>query len=551
MIAGFQREAEEVIRYIVAQAESQMKTWLASFMQVSIEVGSAYLYGTPEPAVSYAPLYENYMVKKQLGQLEAFRESYGMTREQQAMMLITEGPLSKFTAPRRTESDESIKRLKSLFSAIAGFFLIETRISWDGFALIPQSRLDEIWRSILSAACVPMGHLKNQMMAVSRQITLFCEKMDQCSLSCVPFQQFIAKQVRPFKVELMHEFSSDAKKIIEEHSNQLAVFHTPDEYATWARFCLCETPTRYPYEAKFVASMPLLLARIEESLKQWSEFSGKSGDRAYIDTYETLMGNVITALSGVAVALTQIPNVGFFISSMLCFHPVLNYFDQWIQQMSTAALRPDTDRFKRKVQEQTETLVDHVKALFRLFVGELLSPQTLRTMSEGKPPHNFSFELVTYLETMSATLRPLLPPGMFIKIIENVAVCVAESFADAIIAASDLKWNAEFVWKAQQNLRNIENWPTLIALPTAKQQLSGLSTMFAKLLSSQLSAFAADAQFAQACKALPMEAMYAILSKYSQTKTKEYYSIPSSLVKSLLAKMAPLVKLSQATKGKR
>jgi hypothetical protein len=542
---------EKVIQHIVLQAELQMKEWQARFRENSIAIGMAHLYGGPEPDVSFALLYERYMVAKQVGQLEAFRDYYQTTREKQAKMLTSEGPLSNPVYLRQDAPEEQIERLKALLASIAGFFLTETRLAWDGFTLIPQTKLDEIWRNTLSAACVQMHNLTQQMMALSRQITLFCEKMDFLSMSCAAFQQFLSMQVRPFKTELMREFQSQVRKIIEENSMQLVTFMTPDEYAKVSRFALCETPTRYPYDAKFVPSIPMVLEKIEKALEQWGEFSGKTGDRAFIETYEGLMSNAVGQLGSVGLSITQIPNVGFFIASMISLQAVLPFFDQWIQQLSAGALRPDKDKIRRKFQEQQDALLEHIKVLFRGIVGELILPQTFRTMTDGKPPHNFSFELVTYLETMSTTLRPLLPAGMFLKIIENVAAAIAEKFAEVIVTTTDLKWNAEMVWKAQQNLHNIENWPTLIALPSAKQQLNGLSTMFAKLLSTQLSAFAGDPQFIQACRSLPVEAMHAILSRYSQTKSKEYYTIPSSLVKQLLGKLAPQVKHVQAGKGKR
>jgi hypothetical protein len=46
--------------------------------------------------------------------------------------------------------------------------------------------------------------------------------------------------------------------------------------------------------------------------------------------------------------------------------------------------------------------------------------------------------------------------------------------------------------------------------------------MFAKLLSNQLGAFAADPTFGYACRALPAEAMLAILQKYTPTKAQTW-----------------------------
>jgi hypothetical protein len=114
-----------------------------------------------------------------------------------------------------------------------------------------------------------------------------------------------------------------------------------------------------------------------------------------------------------------------------------------------------------------------------------------------------------------------------------------------------LKWNADIVWAAQQNLQNIENWPALIALPSAKRELVGISTVLSKLLSNQLGAFAADAQFVQTCKTLPVDAMLAILQRYSQTKSKDHYVVPANLVKSLIQKLTPWSKIAPAGKGKR
>jgi hypothetical protein len=545
MVLGFQREVEDIIKHIIKQAEYQMKEFLASYMKTSISVGSAYLYGTAEPILSFAPLYENYMVKKHLGQLAAFREYYFDMRSTQAKKIISEGPLS---APvKRTAED--IERLKALFSAIAGFFLIETRISWDRFTLIPQGQLDEMWRGMLESAYVPLASLNHQMMNVAKHVTLFCEKMEQCSLSCAPFQSFIAKQARPFKSELMREFQTDIRKTLEENSAALMIFQTPDEYTPIAKFCLCEVPTRYPYEAKFVWSIPKVLTKVETALHHWSEFSGKVGDRLYIETFEILMSNAIVQIGTIGTTLPQIPNVGFIFSSIICLQSVLSYFDQWIQQISTAGLRPDIDKLRKKIQEQLDLIMDHIKDLFRKIIGELLIPQTFRQMCTGKPPHDFSFELVTFLETMSASLRPILPAGMFLKIIEFVAGAVGERFAEVIVATTDMKWNANLIWAAQQNLNNIENWPTLIALPSARQQLNGRATALAKLLSNQLSGFVSDPQFIQQCKGLPVDAMIAILSRYGTVKTKEHFVIPNDLVKTLIQKLSPLSKMSG--KGKK
>jgi hypothetical protein len=434
---------------------------------------------------------------------------------------------------------------------IAGFFLTETRIAWDGFALIPQAQLDEMWRATLTAACLALNNMSHHMMPLSRHVATFCEKMEACSLSCAPFHQFVAAQAVPFRRELMKDFLLETKRILRDNSSGLMTLASADEYQRIARFCLCEAPTRYPYEAKFVASIPMVLARIETTLEQWGQFSGKLGDRAFVEVYEGLLVGAISQIGAIAEDLVQVPHVGYFIASTLTLQTVLPYFDQAIQQKSNMALHPDNEKIRKEIQKQIESLVDRVNVLFRTFVSEMLNQQVFRAMTQGRPPHMFSSELVMFLETMSAILRPLLPSGMFLKIVERVAAGISDRYAEVIVQTADLRWNAELVWAAQQNLRNIENWPALITLPSAKKELTGISTMLSKLLSNQLGAFAADTQFVQTCKALPVDAMLAILQRYSQTKTKEHYVIPSNLVKSLIQKLTPLSKLPTVGKGKR
>jgi hypothetical protein len=294
----------------------------------------------------------------------------------------------------------------------------------------------------------------------------------------------------------------------------------------------------------------MVLLRLEEALVQWGQFSGKYGDKGFVEVYETFLLQAIGQIGAVPETATTIPATGHLVSSCLALQSGLGYFDQWIQRLSANSARPNSDKIRRKIDEQVDKLVGKIKTLFRGFTDELLSPLTFKEMQKGKPPHTFSDELVNYLDLMSTFLRPVLPAGMFLKIVERVATGIAERFAEVIVQ-TEMKWSPELIWAAQQNLNNIQNWPTLIAMPSAKQQLNGISTALNKLLSSQLSAFAADAQFNQACRTLPVDAMLTILMRYQPTKTKEHFVIPATLVKSLIQKLTPFSRLTMPTKGKR
>jgi hypothetical protein len=230
--------------------------------------------------------------------------------------------------------------------------------------------------------------------------------MKSGSLSCIILHGFLQQQSRPSKLELARRFAQETRRALLENSIEFMRFDTPEAFAKVAKFGLCEGPTSFPAEAKFVAAILMVLSWFEGALEQWGQFNGKYGDKAFVEIYETLL------IQAVCETATTIP-ARHLISSCFALQSEIGYFDQWIQRISPNSARPSNDKIRHKIEEQIFKLLGKIKMLFREFINELLNPLTFKEMQKG---NSFSNELVNYLDLMSTFLKPVLPAGMFLKI---------------------------------------------------------------------------------------------------------------------------------------
>jgi hypothetical protein len=127
---------------------------------------------------------------------------------------------------------------------------------------------------------------------------------------------------------------------------------------------------------------------------------------------------------------------------------------------------------------------------------------------------------------------------------------ISQQYGD-ILTAADLKWTPELIWRAGQNWAYISNWPTLIAMPTAKRHVEGMSKGLQLLLNNQIQAIVSDPKFASKSSDLPFDLLVAMLNRYSdKAKGKDLYVIPSSVLKTCLLKFTPHCKRPVISKKK-
>jgi hypothetical protein len=187
-------------------------------------------------------------------------------------------------------------------------------------------------------------------------------------------------------------------------------------------------------------------------------------------------------------------------------------------------------------------MLEHLKSVFREFIRELISSPVARQLESGELPSPFAVEVVMYLETMSAILKPIFPPAYFLNLIEFLAITVSTAYADLITCID--KWTPELIWRAGQNWSYIENWSTLIALPGAKTHVTGMGRALQLLISNQVSTVPGDAQFiVKNRNSLPFDTLVTILQRYNGKETRNLFVIPPALVKTLISKFTPACKV--------
>jgi hypothetical protein len=194
---------------------------------------------------------------------------------------------------------------------------------------------------------------------------------------------------------------------------------------------------------------------------------------------------------------------------------------------------------RKSLLAQLDAMGERLKMLFMNFIKEMLTPHIFRMMESGELPSTFATDLVTVLETMATRQKPLLQPARFANIVEFLAQMIAQQYAE-ILAGADAKWTPELIWRAGQNWGYIVNWPALIALPSARKHVEGLTKGFQLLISNQLQSTVADPKFASKMPDLPFDLMVAILQRYNEkAKSKELYVISGALVKTCIQKFTP------------
>jgi hypothetical protein len=446
--------------------------------------------------------------------------------------------------------DQREINVRPIFSTIAGFFWTEAKISGDGFNLINQSTIDELWQRSLRTVTLSLGIHQGSspakmniesMISLSHEFQLFSEKMERLSLACAPLHDFLSQRSRALVTHLLKTGSAELRTILQANSAELLTVRNPDEFSDVLRFGLCDRAGSYPVDMSFVPGIPKALILIESLLEKWISFSPTNSDRLIGELYEGLITNVFVTLGAIGQAASQVAPLGFLIGSGLALQTSLPYFDNWVQRASLSTYRPDNDRLKKNLQGQIDKMLSHTKTIFKEFIVEVISSLVVRQMETGQLPSPFAVEAVMYLETMSAILKPLFPPAYFLNLIEFLATTVSSAYADLIACVP--RWTPELIWRAGQNWSYIENWSTLIALPAAKTHVTGMGRALQLLISNQLSTVTGDPQFVVKNRnSLPFDTLVVILQKYSGKEAKNAFVIPPALVKTLIGKFTPACK---------
>jgi hypothetical protein len=365
--------------------------------------------------------------------------------------------------------------------------------------------------------------------------------MERLSLACAPLHEFLNQRSRALVTQLLKTGSADLRSILQRDSDELLLVRNADEFSDVLRFGLCDKAGTYPADMPFVPAIPKVLVGIENVMEKWIAFSPTNSDRMIGELYEGLIVNVFATMGTMAKSITQVPPLGFLVGSAFALQASLPYFDSWVHRASLATYRPDNDKLRKNLQGQIEIMLERMKAIFKEFIRDLISSPVVRQLEVGQLPSQFAVEVVMYLESMSAVLKPLFPPAYFLNLIEFLAITVSAAYGDLIACVA--QWTPELIWRAAQNWTYIENWSTLIALPAAKAHVSGMGRALQLLISNQLSSVAGDAQFIiKNRNSMPFDTLVVILQRYSGKESKNLFVIPPSLVKTLIAKFTPACK---------
>lgn len=535
-IQGLQRDVEPIINHVERLAEDKMKAWLQQFGNKCEKIGRAFLYGDKEEPLTLDPVYEFYLIERQLGHLDSLRKFYSERRQRQLSMLV-----ESVSNDRSSNVDE---RTKKLFATTAGFFVTESRVSGDGFNLIPQTNLDDMWKKTLKVITAHFSVALNlssidELITLSHNISYFSEKMSTISLSCDDLHDFIHMKTTAFRVFLLKTGGNKIRDIIEKNSQETMTIRSPEDFTLVKKYGLEEQPTEYPVEMTFVPAIPLICEYVDELISKWTEYTGTSRDTGLSDIYETLLTTCAVHLSNLGMNLRAVPTCGYMISSLTALIKTLPYFEKEVQILSQSSAKPSSDKVKKKILESIDGISGHLKTLFDDFMLQLLDIHCIKAMEADTPPHNFAQELVTFLGTMTEILKPVLSPDLFKTTVENIAITLSTQLSKLFATVKNVKYTPDLISNASVNVMFIGNWSTMITVPSAKQKMNGVTKMLSLLLNNQLMAITSDPAFKDKNKDIPFDSMVNILMHYSPKTKKALYVIPSTLVKSLITKFIP------------
>ena len=533
-IQGLQSDIEPIMRYIKHLAEERMRAWILLFNEKCEKIGSSFLYGTEAPPLELNSIYEYYMIERQLGELQSFKELYVKERKSSLYQLIQ---------PIQVHIGDFNQNIQKLFSCVAGFFVTETRISSDGFNLFSQSELNEFWVKITdfltSSLIINKTRLHLQdLLALSNKINWFADKMDTyCNLSSGCLRDILMKT--GFKQQFNSEGSREICDIIDKNSQETMTIKSPEEFKQIQKYSLADPPSEFPIEMPFVPAIPLVCELLENYVVKFSKFSAATNDQNLIEAYEALMSASIKKLEKLGTDFTAIPTCGFMIASLNSLMKSLPYFEKFIQNISQSSIKPNEDSLKKKFYAAIDNISSHLKELFDNFMLQILDVHCIKVMETGTGPHNFSQELLTFLTAMADVLKPVMTPDSFKVVIENIAITLSSQLSKLFAESQGVKWTPDLISNASVNVSFIINWSTLISVPSAKQKLNGVDTMLKLLLNNQLMAITSEPTFKDKNKDIPFDSMVNILMNYSSKTKKSLYVIPSNLVKSLIQKFLP------------
>lgn len=535
-IIELQKEVDPIIAYVENQAEQKMLSWIRDFNEQCFKIGDAFLKEVELPPMDMSPIYEFYMIEKQLGKTELFLSMYNEKREKQ-LRFIRESKKLKEMVPDTTDF---------LFGITAGFFYTELRISSDGFNLLEPARAKKLWTETIE-------YLKREFnqeftnekiedwINLSKKISHFDERMSVCSLNSSALQDVILRRGRQFKNSLQKIGSTQILQIIKGSKLETLRAKSNDELTQSFKYQLCEPAAKFPCDMAFIPEIPTICEIIESTLKKWIDFSLVSQDQLLVELYEGLVKSFSNAMKKVLGESTQIPFCGNIISSLSSFYGALNYFEQFLQKSMASNVKQDKEKLRRVLYSTSEEGVDKIATLFARFTDELLDSYYMRDLVKEPPPHGISLQLVMYLETMSSILQTAMPQKLFQLTIEKVAKHISDTLVKLIISMDKINWTPEYISVLGQNVNYIGNWSTLTSIPSAKAYLIGLVKMLSLLTSNQLATYSSDPNFVTKNQDIPFNAMVKILQRYQPVPSRNATVMQPNLVNSLIQKFTPYV----------
>ena len=556
-ISQLQEDVEPIIAHIEALADKKLSNWMIHFNNNCFAIGNAFLTDTLDqlPKVFYeesdldkknpfgmldmSPIYEYYMVEKQLGKTDIFRQIYNDKREQQLQIM------------RNRKVDESIDRTDFVFNIVAGFFYTEYLMSADGFSFLEPVRAEKMWTDSINFIKTELT-MKcrtddvDGWINLSKRISNFEEHMSQCSMNSNVLQALLKERGKQIMSTLSRSNGIQISNILKDFMT--LKLSSKDEYdpavfEPFYHYMILEpldlNTLTFPYDSYVFNKLPSICAVIEETLKKWIDFSRLNQDKMLVELYENLVNGFCNAMKKVINESSQIPNCGCYIASLLAFEGPLNYFEQFIQKEIASNIKQDKEKLKRLLWKTAEDSTTKLTELFVKFANEMFDSTYLEELIEEEPPHPKSMQLVLTYEAVSIVLQEAIPPKLFQITVERVAKHISNLFIKLINNANspDFKWTPKSISHLGQNVNHICNWSTLISMPSAKANLNGLVKMLSLLTSNQLATYSSEAGFIKKNADIPYRAMLNILRNYKPVQFQNLSVIQQNLREELVRKI--------------
>eukprot|EP00268_Persea_americana_P011315 TRINITY_DN1478_c0_g1_i4.p1 TRINITY_DN1478_c0_g1~~TRINITY_DN1478_c0_g1_i4.p1 ORF type:complete len:792 (-),score=169.72 TRINITY_DN1478_c0_g1_i4:784-3159(-) len=464
--AALKRQKDEEKRSRQREAEEQSHSGFNCVFALDIEETDE----DPAMKLDLSPVYRAYHTHTCLRIQDQFREYYYKNR---LLQLNSELQMSS--------SQSFLESHKTFFSQIAGYFIVEDRVSQTVKGLLLPTQVDKIWDTALEKITSVLVEnfsvieAPNHLLLIKDHVTLLVATLQQYGYRVTPLLKVLDNSRGRYHDLLLEESRKKITDVLANDTYEQMVMRKESEFKMNVLLFDLQTSDLmpvFPYIAPFSSTVPeacrIVRLYIEDSVNylSYSGLENVSDDaRKYLDKLliyvlsEELLKAIHSSTTGVSQAMQIAANIT--VLERAC--------DVFLRQVSRlsgipvrSSERPPGSLTAIAVLKTSQDAAFHtLLKLVNSKVGEIMSLTDNIDWTADEVPQNgneYINVLIVYLVTVVSTAQEILPLDAVYKVGSGILKQISDSFVATLLSDGVKRINVNFLMGIDNDVRQLESF---------------------------------------------------------------------------------------------